>query len=140
MPLSKPLSEEIFTFTSLAKRLAEFDNSLGDSSGPALRLKAAVEKGGKIPTRQIQNFLDIVNRDAVEIIEQGVKSLAVIGQQLTIILNDYKRTPHSLIVNWNDLEKACNRSLGQWLSTVNSQITSFLQILRIFLEDDRDTF
>jgi hypothetical protein len=49
-------------------------------------------------------------------------------------MNDYQRVPHSLIVNWSELERVSNRPLGQWLTRVNSQINGFIQILRVFAE------
>jgi hypothetical protein len=138
VPLSKPLANEMYTLAALRTELYGFDDSVADRGGAIRRLKTAAERGGKIQVRQIQNFMDKVNREAEEIITQGIKSLMAFEQQLSTILHDYKRSPHSLIVNWHELDKISNKSMGEWITMLNAKINGLLKLLRIFVGDSQD--
>jgi hypothetical protein len=135
--LSLPLSDQFNAMLSLSDRLIRFDDNLGENSG---RLRKALRLAGrnKAQARYIRTMLSQANEEADDMIMLGVQLLPALGQSLKDILEDYQKTTPQLIINWKEIEFAVLTPMGQWITEMGKSISSFLQILRTFMQTSQE--
>jgi hypothetical protein len=86
--------------------------------------------------KQIRTQLKDVNETALRFLSTGTQNLVVIARSLKSILEDYEKTPHTLITNWKELELNADRPIKEWVVDVYKRIYSFVMLMQLYLKQE----
>jgi hypothetical protein len=138
--LAQPFSDEFNAVLSLSDWLTRFDEGLEEAGESDGRLRKALNLAAKnkVQARQIKTILNQANQEADDIIIQSIQILSAIGLRLRNILDDYQTAPHTLIIDWKEMEAAALSPIGELISETCKLISAFLQILRAFIHVEQE--
>ncbi|MFP3042546.1 DUF5312 domain-containing protein [Treponema primitia] len=139
--LSMPLSESVRLLLSFPDRINHLDESLSDFGMYGNKLKNSlmrVEKE-KSQTRVISTNLETLNGDAKQIINDAIFNLSVLADGFAGILDDYRKNPSALILNWEELDSFSVDPLEDRISGIYSKLGNMLQLLRLFVQTSNES-
>ncbi|MDR1411846.1 MAG: hypothetical protein LBI91_06555 [Spirochaetaceae bacterium] len=121
---------------SLAKRLDDFDSSLGGDSPNGLRLVGFLARFDRDRTqgRAIKGLLNTVDNEAMEILMEAAGFFASIAKIAESAMNDYFQNPHLLILNWREVEVASHRNMSVWIRSISTRLEKFVTLSRLLIE------
>ncbi len=139
--LSQQLSESFHELMSISERLLAFDDALADDADMGQRLRAALLKADrdKEQIKYVRTLLKGINDDALFMINSAAQSLIVVGKNLKNVLDDFKRTPRELIINWKEIELASEAPIADRITEVYKKIYYFIQLMQYFAKANLDT-
>ncbi|MDR3343030.1 MAG: DUF5312 family protein [Treponema sp.] len=140
LDLVKQMSDGFHEVMDISEKLLGFDEALANKGTHGSRLRIALLKGerDKNQTKIIGSILNVVNEEARRIMVATTKSLVVVAKHLKNILDDYQKTPHSLLVNWQELESASDTPIEQQIVTCYKKIYNFVQMMQLFMNPSEE--
>jgi len=135
--LSQQLSEAFHQTMSVAESIVRFDDSLADEGELGMKLRKAM---GRIvdrdpaSSRLLRTQLDEVNRMAQHMINEAAQNLIVIAKNLKLILDDYARTDHELLLNWKEIEAISEEPIKGRIVVIYKKIFFFVQLMQLFVK------
>jgi hypothetical protein len=132
--LSLPLSEAVRLILAFPDRIVTLDNSLSDGGLYGGRLKSAIMRVAreKSQTKFITSNLETINDNAKQILNDAIFNLSVLQDGFRDILDDYRKNPSLIILNWRDLEPFSDEPLEARIVKINNKLYNILQLLRVF--------
>jgi hypothetical protein len=131
--LSLPLSESLRLLAVFPGRITEIDEMLSDRGHYGIKLKTALMKVDreKNLVRSIAMNLDSANGEARQIINDAIFNLSVLDDGLKDLLEDYRKNPGIIILNWDELDSFSETDLGVRLASMRNKLTNMLELLRV---------
>ncbi|MDR0596910.1 MAG: DUF5312 family protein [Treponema sp.] len=131
--LSFPLSESLRLLASFPGRITELDEMLSERGLYGNKLKTAIVKVDREKTlaRLIAMNLDSANGEAMQIINDVIFSLSVLDDGLKDLLEDYRKNPGTIILNWDELNSFSETDLENRLAAMRDKLTNMLELLRV---------
>jgi len=136
--LSSGFSGAFHELLEISDRITAFDESLADDTDLGAKLHAMLSRAerDKEVVKQIRTQLKDVNETALRFLSTGTQNLVVIARSLKSILEDYEKTPHTLITNWKELELNADRPIKEWVVDVYKRIYSFVMLMQLYLKQE----
>jgi hypothetical protein len=131
--LSFPLSESLRLLGAFPDRITELDEMLSDRGLYGNKLKNALLKVDreKNLARSIAMNLDAANEDAEQIISDAVFNLSVLNEGLKDLLEDYRRNPGAIVLNWEELDSFSETDLKNRIVAMQNKLANMLELLRV---------
>ena len=133
----QPLTDQSAILTDLAQQISLFDESLQNDGKWGYRLYQAIIRSGqdRMMFRSIQDTLHLINEEAQIFLVTGSQTFAVIQDAIIAARRDYESEQPQLVLNWQGLELAASRPLGEWLAVSAEKLTLFGGMMSLFVED-----
>jgi hypothetical protein len=131
--LSFPLSEALRLLTAFPDRITELDEMLSDRGIYGSKLKVGIVKVDreKNAARSVAINLDAANNEAGQVINDAIFNLSVLNDGLKDLLEDYRRNPGIIILNWEELNSFSETNLKDRLVSMQNKLTNMLELLRV---------
>jgi hypothetical protein len=131
--LSLPLSEALRLLAVFPARITELDEMISDRGSYGVKLKTAILKvdRDKSLTRSISMNLDSVNGEARQIINDAIFNLSVLDDGLKDLLEDYRKDPGIIILNWDELNAFSETNLESRIVAMRNKLINMLELLRV---------
>jgi hypothetical protein len=128
---SRAMSDGFHTVTEIVADISALDETLSEdgSNGPRLRGALLRVDRDRTQTRYINSIVDTINEEALALINEAVQSLIVVGKHFKMLLEDHKKKPSELMMNWKELAQVSKTPLLQRLSEVYKKINYFVQLM-----------
>ncbi len=135
--LAQQLSEPFHKLVELNDELLAFDQSLADDGEKGSLLKSALHKSDKDKgmVRVLKQRLSEVNSEALRIAKESAQYLVSLAKYIKALLDDHKKKPAEMILNWREIEAASERSIDASLSSIYKQIYYFSQLIQYYLKN-----
>ncbi|MFO7849757.1 MAG: DUF5312 family protein [Spirochaetia bacterium] len=133
---SQQLSDAFHSVMESSEHLLKFDESLGDDSERGQKLKAYMSKSSKDQNAvvSLRKILKEINDEALGIIQNIAQNLITIGKSLKLVLDDYEKKPHELILNWKEIEQYSEKEIKTHITEVYRKIYYFIQLLQFYVK------
>ena len=56
------------------------------------------------------------------------------GKNLKIVLEDYEKQPHTLIINWKELENVAEKNIRDMMIAGYKKIYAFVMLMQLYLK------
>ncbi|MDR1250325.1 MAG: DUF5312 domain-containing protein [Treponema sp.] len=131
--LCLPLSESLRLIAVFPGRITEMDEMVSDQGIYGNKLKTAIMKVDreKSMTRSININLEAVNREAKQILNDAIFNLSVLSDGLKDILEDRRKAPGIIILNWDELESFSETDLEGRIAATLDKLNNMLELLRV---------
>jgi hypothetical protein len=133
---SREASEALFQLSGMTEELTAFDEALAEDEKLGSRLKFDLSRIDRETFRanQIRNILNIINTQALEIVNTASLSLTILEKHLKQLLEDYQQKNHELISNWKYLESYSKAALGQRIDNAGTLVSNLVQLLKLYTQ------
>lgn len=133
---SQQLSEAFHKVMETSDRLLKFDESVAEEGERGARMKVYMNKPDKDKnaTVSLRKVLRETNDEALSIIQTASQNLIVIGKNLKLILEDYERRPHEVIMNWKEIEQYSEDDIKQKITEVYKKLYYFIQLMQYYVK------
>lgn len=131
--ISGPLSDAHQQLLIISKKVLEFDASLGEDEQLGMVVKNASIKAirSKSSVSAFAQILNDINETAKDLIFLGAHNLITLGKALRAVMDDYKRRPSELILNWQELNVFSENRIRERMIEVYKKLFLFVQLLRM---------
>ena len=128
---SRAMSEAFHVVMEITDEISQLDYSLDEdgSNGPRLRGALLRVDRDKTQARYIKSIVNMVNEEALNLINRAVPSLIVVGKSFKLLLDDYEKKPYELIMNWKELAGFSKLPLVQRMTAAYKIINYFVQLM-----------
>ena len=129
---SRAMSEGFHQVLAILPNILELDDTLEDNGSNGARLKGALLRvdRDKTQARYINSIVDSVNEKALELINQAVPPLIVVGKHFKMLIEDYDKKPFELMMNWKELSLNSHKTpLLERMTDVYKKINYFVQLM-----------
>jgi len=128
---SRIMSDAFHTALDTEKEIIKLDESLSEegSNGPRLRGALLRVDRDKTQGRYITSIINMINEEALEIINKAVPALIVVGKHFKMLIDDCEKKPFELMMNWKELNSVTKIPMGQRMSAVYKKLTLFVQLM-----------
>ena len=129
---SRAMSEAYHEIAAIAPLITELDDSLEDNGSNGSRLKGALLRvdRDKTQARYINSIVGSVNDEALDMINQAVPPLIVVGKHFKMLIEDYDKKPFELMMNWKELSLASTKiPILQRMTDMYKKINYFVQLM-----------
>lgn len=135
--VSQQLSESFHQLLDISDQITKMDESLDEDAELGIKFKTYIHKADKDKTclRVLRQMLKEINDMAKAMIHTSAQHLISIGKNLKVALEDYKHTPHEMILNWKEIENSTDKSLDDQIVTVYKKIYYFIKLLQVFVKE-----
>ncbi|MDR1507961.1 MAG: DUF5312 domain-containing protein [Treponema sp.] len=132
--LSRQMSDSFHEITGISEKIPVFDAALSDKGEHGSRLKQALAKVDRDrgQGKYIRIILKTVNNDAQKMINSSARSFISIGRNLKNLLEDYRKVPTELIMNWKELEAVSESPIVSRITEDYKRIYYFVQLLQFY--------
>ncbi len=133
---SQQLSDAFHSIMEISDQLLKFDESLGEEGERGQKLKAYMAKSSKDQNAvvSLRKVLKEINDEALGMIQGTAQNLIVIGKSLKLVLDDYEKKPHELILNWKEVEQYSEKDIKTHITEVYRKIYYFIQLLQFYVK------
>ena len=133
---SQQLSEAFHTVMETSDRLLKFDESVAEEGERGSKMKVYMGKSDKDKnaTVSLRKVLKETNDEALAIIQAASKNMIVIGKNLKLILEDYERRPHEVIMNWKEIEQYSEDDIKKKVTEVYKKMYYFIQLMQYYVK------
>lgn len=134
--MSQQLSEAFHRLMELSDELIKFDASLADDGerGSAIKNHLKRAERDKNSASILRKSLKDTNDTALHLIQESAQNLIVVGKNLKNLLEDFKKMPHELLVNWKEIATTTDNRIEKMITHVYKQIYYFIQLLQFYLK------
>jgi hypothetical protein len=131
--LGFPLSDALWQLGGFPARITALDETLSERGfyGAKLRVGAGHTK---TMAWSVARILDAVNGEARRIVNDGICNLSVLYDGLKGLLNDYRKYPGSIILNWGELNLFSETRLEGRVSALLDKLANMLELLRVLIQ------
>ena len=128
---SKQMSENFHIITDIINEIIALDETLKEegSNGPRIRNALLRVDRDRSQIRYINSIVGNMNDEANDIINRAVQALIVVGKHFKMLMDDYEKKPHELILNWKELLLVSKVPLDQRISSIYKKINYFVQLM-----------
>ena len=132
--LSQQLSDTFNQLMVMTDRLLEFDESLNDDTQLSTKIKNALLRADKDKKYAgiLRQILKEINDQAKKVIFDSAQNLINLGKNLRQLLEDYSKNPHTVIINWKDIDTATDNKIKIQLTEIYKKIYYFIQLLQFY--------
>jgi hypothetical protein len=134
-PLFQPLSDGFHNIMTLSEDITAFDEALADtgSNGDELKIALAKADRGRGQTKHIRVFFKTLNMEAQALLMRGIENFSVLEENFKKVLEDGKKNPRELIINWKELEMSSGAPLIPRIIGAYKKIRCLIQLLQLLL-------
>ncbi|MDR2432994.1 MAG: DUF5312 domain-containing protein [Treponema sp.] len=138
--VSSEMSEHVYLLADQANKITAFDETFSDMGEDGSRLKTSILKADRDKTRRrfIASILDRANEEALDLIDTVLKSIIIIGRNLSALLEDRRKPTHTLIRNWQELD-GTPLSLVQRLDAACKKINAFIRLMYFLTKNSEES-
>lgn len=135
--LSQQLSDSYYSVMTIAQKIVEFDDSLGEEGELGMKLKKA---SGRVVDRDagsaklLRQTLHEVNETAIAMVNDTASNLITMGKIMKLLIDDLDRDRAELIQNWKDLEGYTEQPLRDQLIAIYKRAYYFVQLMQMFVK------
>ena len=131
--VSTPLSDAHQQLLIISKKVLELDDSLGEDEQLGLIVKNANLKAirNKNSITALAQLLTEINESAKDLIFRGAQNLITVGKVLRSLLEDRKRQPAELMLNWQEIDGFSEPNISGRLIGVYNKLYQFIQLIRM---------
>ena len=135
--MSQQLSEAFHAIMQTSEELLQFDDSLSDEGSLGIALRNGLKRADrdKASMSQLRGQLKKVNDSALNMIQGSAQNLITVGKNLKIVIEDYDRKPHELIINWKELDSSSDHEIRGKIAVVYKKIYYFIQLLQFYVKN-----
>ncbi|MDR1247832.1 MAG: hypothetical protein LBK63_00880 [Treponema sp.] len=136
MPMSFPLSDALWLLGLFPARITALDEMLSDWGFYGVKLRTAMLnfERDKNTERSIVRYLDSLNSEARQIVNDAIFNLSVLRDGLKVLREDCRRIPGNIIRNWEELNHFSEAALENRLLALWNMLTHMLELLRVLLK------
>ncbi|WP_020611459.1 DUF5312 family protein [Sediminispirochaeta bajacaliforniensis] len=133
---SQQLSEAFHAIMQVSEDLIVFDEGLSEEGGSGVKLKAFLHKGDRDKNSIVilRKMLKDINDEALRMINETASNLIMVGKSLKLVLEDYEKKPHELILNWKEVEGAFEHDVKETLTGLYKKIYYFIQLMQFYVK------
>lgn len=133
---SQQLSEAFHGVMQISEDLVKFDEGLSEESNLGAKLKAMVHKGDrdKNSTVILRKLLKDINDEALRMITDSAAHLIMVGKGIKLVIEDYEKKPHELLLNWKEVEGAFEGEVKETLAAIYKKIYYFIQLMQFYVK------
>ncbi|MCL2092728.1 MAG: DUF5312 family protein [Treponema sp.] len=128
---SRQMSESFHEVTAMTQEINTLDETLAEtgSNGPRLRGALLRVDRDKSQVRYINSIVGSINDEALEIINQAVPALIVVGKHFKMLLEDCEKKQFELVMNWKELGLVSKTPMNERLAGAYKKINYFVQLM-----------
>jgi len=119
-----------------SEQLIAFDDSLAEEGEQGTKLKNLVYRADKDKNSLLvlRKLLKEINDRALLLIQDSAQNFIVIGKNIKMLIEDYEKKPHEVILNWKEIESAVEGDIKENLSEIYKKIYYFIQLIQLFIK------
>lgn len=139
--MSQQLSESFHQIMSIATEIVQFDDALGEEGELGVKLRQVMAKADKDKSavKFLRQLLGEVNDKAKSFINFSASNLVSIGKSLKMVIEDYDKHPHEILLNWKELVSACDYDIKEKMVDIYKKTYYFIQLLQTFMKNNEST-
>ncbi len=137
--VSQQVSESFHSLLQISERITEFDDSVSDESPTGAKLKLYLhkyEKDKQGAQKVLRQMLKEINDIARALIHEAAGHLIIIGKDLKLMLDDYQRNSHELIINWKEIEMSSDKDLKTFMVETYKKLYYIVRLLQVFVKEE----
>ncbi|MDR1249750.1 MAG: DUF5312 domain-containing protein [Treponema sp.] len=129
--LSLEMSGAVHAVTDTVGPIEALDLSLSDSGtyGPRFRGALSRAERDKTQARYVNNIAEEMDDKALELINQAVQGMVVVGKHMKNLLGDSQKSPPEIVINWKELGYFTKLPFSQRLTDAYKKINYFVQLM-----------
>ncbi len=134
--MSQQLSESFHELMQTSEQLIAFDDSLAEEGEQGTKLKNLVYRADKDKNSLLvlRKLLKEINDRALLLIQDSAQNFIVIGKNIKMLIEDYEKKPHEVILNWKEIESAVEGDIKENLSEIYKKIYYFIKLIQLFIK------
>jgi transcription elongation GreA/GreB family factor len=134
--MSQQISEAFHQTMRISESLIAFDDSLSEEGELGQKLKKALTRADrdKAALGALKQLLSEINNRAAKMINESAQHLIAIGKHVKMLIEDYEKKNHSLILNWREIDMAAENKAKERMLDIYKKIYYFVQLLQIYLK------
>lgn len=138
--VSSEISEHVHLLAEQANKITAFDETFSDMGEAGSRLKISILKADRDKTQRrfIASILDRANEEALDLIDTALKSIIIISRNLSALLEDRRKSTHTLIRNWQELD-GTPVSLVQRLDAACKKTNAFIRLMYFLTKNSEES-
>jgi hypothetical protein len=131
---SQQLSDNYHAVLEVAERIIQFDDSLADEGEIGTKIRSSLAKADRDKDAQkyLRGMLKDTNDKATAMVSKDAVNLIGVGRLIKVLIEDFDRPHHELLLNWKEVENQSSRPLRDWLLLTYKQIYHMVQLLQFF--------
>jgi hypothetical protein len=135
--MAREMSEAMHELEEALGPIAVLDDVMGENGADGSRLRAAMLRIDRDPTqaRYINVIVAKNNNQALDIINEAVQCLIVIGKHMKNLIEDIQKKHPELLINWRELNMASKEPLPQRMVADFKRINYFVQLMHLCTHD-----
>jgi hypothetical protein len=129
--LSLEMSGAIHAITDTVEPIEALDRSLSDTGTYGSRFRGALSRAerDKTQARYVNTIAEELDEKALDLINQAVQNLVVVGKHVKNLLGDSQKTPPEVVINWKELGYFSKLPITQRLTEAYKKINYFVQLM-----------
>lgn len=134
------LSDAYHALLEISDQIIQFDDALAEDGETGSRLKTALMKSDRDreQVKYLRTMLKDVNERATIFVTRAGTNLIAVGRHFKLLIDDYDRPHHEVVMNWKDLENAASRPIREMLVEVYKKIYYMVQLLQYYAKEDKE--
>ena len=134
--MSQQLSESFHVLMEISSQLILFDESLSEEGEQGIAIKNALKKSERDKNAGVilRQLLKEKNDTAKGMINESAQALIVIGKNLKLLIEDYDKHPHEVIMNWRAINSVVNNKMKSQLMEIYRKVYYFVQLLQFYVK------
>lgn len=135
--LSQQVSDTYYQIMGISETILNFDESLSEEKELGAKMRKAMSRvvdKDLSSANNLKQVLNEINDQALKLVNESAVLLINFGKSLKMILEDYDRKDHEIIINWKELEALSEQPLKARISEVYKKFYYFIQLIQIFLK------
>jgi len=135
--MSKEMSEAMHQLEGSVEGITVLDDVMGEDGADGSRLRAAMLRVDRDQTqaRYINVIVNKNNSQALDIINEAVQCLIIIGKHLKNLIEDIQKKHPELLINWRELNMASKDPLPNRMVADFKKINYFVQLMHLCTHD-----
>jgi hypothetical protein len=137
--VSQQVSESFHSLLQISERITEFDESVSEETPTGAKLKLYLhkyEKDKQGAQKVLRQMLKELNDVAKALIHEAAQHLITIGKDLKLMLDDYQRNTHELIINWKEIEMSTDKDLKAFMVETYKKLYYIVKLLQVFIKEE----
>ena len=131
--MAREMSDAFHRIEDQAASITDFDVVLSEDGQDGSRLRAGILRIDRDPTqaRAINSIVGKVNDEAIDIINEAVQGLIIVGKHLKNLIEDVEKKHPEMLVNWREINLASKEPIHQRMITSFKRINYFVQLMHL---------
>jgi hypothetical protein len=140
IPASRTMSEAFHAILEMPPEIHELDDALAEDGKDGPRIRGALLRvdRDKSQVKYINSIITGINETALNIINNAMSDLIVVGKHFKLLLDDSERKSFELIMNWKELVAVTRSPLTPRLSAVYKKLNFFVQLIGLEIRQDEE--